>query len=81
MTQAQAEALIAGQKIQYADGRIATVIQAATIPPPMPPPMTDVFPSGVANVSISFDADPEPKPVCQIKVHDFLRAELYIPPP
>jgi hypothetical protein len=75
MTQADAEALTPGQKIQYLDGRIATVTVGAVTPPPVPPPLTDVFPSGVPYVSIVFDADPEPKPVCQIKVHDFVKAE------
>jgi hypothetical protein len=62
MTEQQASALVAGQKIQYWDARIATVTITAQEP-------------DVGEVAIVFDADPDPKPVCHIKVYDFLRAE------
>jgi hypothetical protein len=64
MTAAQAEALVAGQKIQYSDGRVATVTISASEP-------------DVGEVTIVFDADTQnPKSVCHIKVYDFVRAEL-----
>jgi hypothetical protein len=62
MTVTQAEALVAGQKIVYWDGRIATVTSPASAPT-------------VGEVYIVFDAEPDPKPVCQIQTNDFMRAE------
>jgi hypothetical protein len=62
MTKAAAEALIAGQKIQYWDGRIATVTSPASE-------------STVGEIFIVFDAEPDPKPVYHIKSEDFTRAE------
>jgi hypothetical protein len=76
MTREQAEALIPGQKIRYWDDRIATVTQAATAPVPPPAPFAGLYPSDVPFVTIVFDADTiDPKPIYQIKVHDFMRAE------
>lgn len=72
MTKEIAETLIAGQKIKYWDDRIATVIQAAAAPVPMPPPLVS-DPTPV--ITISFDAEPDPKPTCVIKSNDFMRAE------
>lgn len=69
MTDEQAEALIAGQKIKYWDGRIATVVTPATettIPPSTDP--VDV-------ITIVFDADADPKPQFFIQCTDFIRAE------
>jgi hypothetical protein len=76
MTQEEAEALTAGQQIQYWDGRIATVAVAASDPVVSPP---DLDP--VRKVTIQFDADPDPKPQYRIKSFDFIRAALYTPPP
>jgi hypothetical protein len=67
MTQQEAEALQVGQKIQYWDGRIATVTQAADVPTGTPP---------VSKVHIVFDAEPDPKPTYRIKSFDFIRATL-----
>jgi hypothetical protein len=72
MTQITAMALMEGQKISYWDGRVATVIKAATVPPVLPPPS---FPDPMHEVDIIFDADEEPQPVYTIKVNDFMRAE------
>jgi hypothetical protein len=60
MFASEAEALIPNDKIQYWDDRIATVITNNT---------TD------QQVSIQFDADPDPKPTAMIKYWDFARAE------
>ena len=68
MTQEEAEALHPGQKIQYWDGRFATVTEAAgeIIDKPPDPPCR--------KVTIIFDAEPEPQPVYRIKSFDFIRA-------
>ena len=86
MTQAEAEALVAGQKIQYWDGRIATVTIAATeVSPPPPPPEGTVLMGTYAHrdakvgetgkkLTIIFDAEPEPRPIYRIWSYDFIRA-------
>lgn len=73
-----AESLIAGQKIQYWDGRIATV----TIPytPPVVVVAASTLPPGPVeetggNIGIVFDATPDPKPVAYVKSYDFRLAE------
>lgn len=73
MTQEEAEALVAGQKIQYWDGRVATVTQAAgeIIDSPPDPP--------ARKIHIIFDAEPDPRPTYRIKSFDFLRASVIEP--
>jgi hypothetical protein len=62
MDAAGAQALIAGSKIKYWDGRIATVVVA--------------YNASTDEVVIEFDADTQnPKPRHFIKSYDFLRAE------
>jgi hypothetical protein len=58
-----AMALQAGQKIQYTDSRVATVIAPV---------------NAEDEIQITFDAETaNPKPVHFIKVYDFVRAEIY----
>jgi hypothetical protein len=61
MTKEEAEGVLApGSKIQYWDGRIATVTS----------------PLNVDNeFAIKFDAEPSPQPTYYIKSDDFLRAK------
>jgi len=70
MTQEEAEALQPAQKIQYWDGRIATVIEAAGAIIDVPPDLPH------RKVKIVFDLDPDPKPFYRIKTVDFIRAAL-----
>jgi hypothetical protein len=72
MNQAAAEALTAGQKILYWDGRVATITQAATVPVALPPPLMS---DGIPEISLNFDQDPDPKSVYVVKSNDFMRAE------
>lgn len=58
MTAAEAQALIAGDKIQYTDNRIATVGGNNNT---------------AEEVEITFDADADPKPIAYIKYWDFIR--------
>lgn len=68
MTQAEAEALVGGAKMQYWDGRVATVTVPAT-------DYTDPITQEVCKrISIVFDAEADPKPVYRIKSYDFIRA-------
>ena len=73
MTQEEAETLVAGDKIQYWDGRIATVVEGAgeVIDNPPAPPHR--------KVKIVFDAEPDPKPFYRIKTADFIRAAVIKP--
>jgi hypothetical protein len=65
MTADQAQALVPGDKIQYVDGRMATVVTNNAT---------------AQEVSITFDDDTEdPKPVAEIKYWDFVRAEKFNP--
>jgi hypothetical protein len=60
MFASEAEALIPNDKIQYWDDRIATVITNN---------------ASTQEISIQFDADPDPKPTAIIVYWDFARAE------
>ena len=68
MTQEEAEALVAGQKIQYWDGRIATVVEPAGEVIDRPPDLP------CRKIKILFDEEPDPKPFYRIKSFDFIRA-------
>ena len=74
MTQEEAEALTGGEKIQYWDGRVATVTAPAA---DYTDPITQ---EACKRLSVIFDAEPDPRPVYRIKSYDFIRATPYTPP-